>query len=75
MAKATSDIGEHTAEFVIVPVLNQLLSKVYDSVTPIYPWISREGSNISLELHSRDKFKVVGLYPRRPKLYSGNSEK
>ena len=70
MSKVTSFICEHTAEYILVPELKKILHKRFDVVTPIYHWASREGSNISKELHRHDKFKVVGLYPRCPKLVS-----
>jgi hypothetical protein len=75
MGQATSFICEHTAEYILVPKLKEILRKKFDIVTPIYPWASREGSNISKELHKHDKFKVVGLYPRRPKLISAGDPK
>lgn len=75
MGQATSFICEHTAEYILVPKLKEILRKRFDIVTPIYPWASREGSNISKELHKHDKFKVVGLYPRRPKLISAGDPK
>lgn len=68
MKKATSFIGEHTAEFVLVPILKRILQKEFESVTPIFPWMTREGGNISKSLHKNEKFKILGLYPRRPKI-------
>jgi hypothetical protein len=75
MGQATSFICEHTAEYILVPKLKEILRKRFDIVTPIYPWASREGSNISKELHKHAKFKVVGLYPRRPKFTSTDKPK
>lgn len=75
MGQATSFICEHTAEYILVPKLKEILHKRFDIVAPIYPWISREGGSISRALHKYDKFKVVGLYPRRPKLISAESRK
>jgi hypothetical protein len=66
--KVTSFIGEHTAEFALVPEFKLILHQKYKYVTPIFPWMSREGSNISVYIHKDDKFKIVGLYPRRPKI-------
>lgn len=66
--KATSFISEHTAEFVLVPILKRILQKEFEFVTPIFLWMTREGSNISKFLHQNDKFKILGLYPRRPKI-------
>jgi hypothetical protein len=70
MGQATSFVCEHTAEYVLVPKLKEVLRERFDAVTPIYPWASREGSGLSRELHKHAKFKVVGLYPRRPKFIS-----
>lgn len=75
MSKAKSFICEHTVEYILIPKLKEILHKRFDIVTPIYPWASREGGNISKELHKCDKFKVVGLYPRRPKLISAGTPK
>ncbi|MDH3973337.1 MAG: hypothetical protein OEV42_03565 [Deltaproteobacteria bacterium] len=68
MNKSTSFICERTAEYVLIPALKQILQKKYEFVTPIFPWITREGSNISKAVHEKEKFHIVGLYPRRPKL-------
>jgi len=74
MPRATSYICERSAEYALVPKLAHALRQKFEWVTPIYPWISREGSNISLELHEVKSFKVLGLYARRPKLYSSNDQ-
>lgn len=74
MKKATSFIGEHTVELTIVPILKKILQKKYEFVTPIFPWMTREGSNISKYLHKNEKFKIFGLYPRRPKFTISDKE-
>jgi len=68
MTKATSFIGEHTIELTIVPMLKSILEKKFEFVVPIFPWMTREGGSISKFVHKDDEFKIVGLYPRRPKL-------
>lgn len=68
MTKVTSFIGEHTVELTIVPILKKILQKEFEFVVPIFPWMTREGGNISKLVHKNDKFKIIGLYPRRPKL-------
>ena len=68
MNKSTSFICERTAEYVLIPALKQILQKQYEFVTPIFPWITREGSNISKAVHEKEKFQILGLYPRCPKL-------
>jgi hypothetical protein len=64
----SSFISEHTAEYILVPRLTQILKKKFEMVVPIYPWMTREGNNLSKSIHSQDKFKIVGFYPRRPKI-------
>jgi len=73
MDKAKSFICEHTAEYILIPNLKNILHKRFSIITPIFPWTTREGSIISRQLHKHDKFRVVGLYPRRPKLISANN--
>lgn len=74
MRNATSFIGEHSIELAIVPILKKLLHKRYEFVTPIFPWMTREGSNISMYLHKNDQFQILGVYPRRPKVVSENED-
>ena len=74
MTKATSYICEHTAEFVLIPTLKDILYRRFESVTPIFPWITREGGKISFKLHGHEIFRILGLYPRRPKLNSTKHE-
>lgn len=73
MSKSTSFICERTAEYVLIPKLKQILQKEYEFVTPIFPWITREGSNISKEVHENENYRILGLYPRRPKLANARS--
>ncbi|MCE2895838.1 MAG: hypothetical protein LW721_15505 [Flammeovirgaceae bacterium] len=68
MSKATSFIGEHTVGLTIVPILKSILEKEFTFVVPIFPWMTREGGSISKLIHKHDEFKIIGLYPRRPKL-------
>jgi hypothetical protein len=67
-----SFISERTAEYVLVPKLIKILKKKYSNVIPIFPWATREGSNLSKQIHEDDKFYIVGMFPRRPKLDSAN---
>lgn len=68
MKKATSFLGEHTVGISIVPILKEILHNEFEFVTPIFPWMTREGGGISKYLHQNERFKIVGLYPRRPKI-------
>lgn len=70
MRKATSYICEHSSEFTLVPELKRVLKINYDFVTPVFPWLTREGSKISHYIHGDDAFYVLALYPRRPKVSS-----
>ena len=72
---ATSFISEHSAELSIVPRLKLELEKHYNFVTPLFPWFKRETSNISMQVHHNDEFKILALFPRRPKLENGESNK
>ncbi len=74
MKKPTSFIGEHSVELAIVPILKDILEKEYEYVTPIFPWMTREGGSVSKYLHQTDKFKVIGMYPRRPKITISDKE-
>ncbi len=74
MKMPTSFIGEHTVGLAICPILKEILHKKYELVTPIFPWMSREGGSVSKHLHEKDKFKIIGLYPRRPKISLGDTE-
>lgn len=64
----SSFFSEHTAEYVLIPRLTNILKQQFEVVIPIFPWLTREGSNLSKTIHRNDKFKVIGLYPRRPKI-------
>lgn len=65
---ATSYICEHTAEFSLVPALKAILHREYDLITPVFPWLNREGGNLSKSLHRDDSFKLLAMFARRPKL-------
>lgn len=67
---ASSYISEHTAEYYLVPALTKILTKKYSYVAPVFPWISREFSRISKKIHQDDKFHILVMFPRRPKLCS-----
>ncbi len=65
---ATSYINERTAEYYLVPALKRILEKDFYDVAPVFPWLSREFSKISKELHNSDKFSLLAMFPRRPKV-------
>lgn len=74
MKNATSFISEHTAEFALVPKLRRILQEEFEFVIPIFPWMTREGGSVSKALHQIDKFNIIGLYPRRPKIKLSEKE-
>jgi hypothetical protein len=65
---ATSFISEHTAELSVIPYLKEKLEVHFDYVVPVFPWLTRETGNISKHLHQNDQFKVLAVFPRRPKI-------
>jgi hypothetical protein len=67
MIKYQSFVSEHTVEYILVPRFIRILKKRFESVIPVFPWITREGSSFSKLLHRSETFKLVGLFPRRPK--------
>ena len=66
----TSYICEHTSEYYLVPALQEILNSKFKFVAPVFPWLSRETSKISRRLHKNDRFHVLVMFPRRPKLNS-----
>jgi hypothetical protein len=74
MPKFTSFIGEHTVELTIVPIFKRILEQEFKFVVPIFPWMTREGGSISKLIHKEDEFKIIGLYPRRPKFLTTEKE-
>lgn len=71
----TSFISERSAEMLLVPELISLIRDVYPSVTPLFYWSTREGTNLSRHSFHGQKIKVLVLYARRPKVkYIGSGE-
>jgi hypothetical protein len=48
--------------------MKSLLENDYEFVLPIYPWLNREFAGKSQRLHRNFKFRVLVLFPRRPKI-------
>lgn len=74
MSKYQSFVSEHTVEYILIPRLVNILKQQFESVIPVFPWITREGNSLSKSIHGNDKFKIVSLFPRRPKYELGNEE-
>ena len=71
---ATSFINEHSAELSIIPHLKMELEKSFDYVAPLFPWLNRETSNILRQVHLNDRFRILIVFPRRPKLEQDDSK-
>lgn len=71
---ATSFINEHTAEYYLTSDLKSKLGNHFKTVVPVYPWLTRETSNISKAVHLDDRFKLLTVFPRRPKLRNDKSD-
>jgi hypothetical protein len=65
-----SFINERSAEYVLVPNLKSMLHEKFGIVTPLFPWLTREGGTLSKHIHEDGTFRMIGLYARRPKLVS-----
>jgi hypothetical protein len=74
MSNSKSFIGEHSIGLSIVPIVKAFLHEKYEFVIPIFPWMTREGTTMSMNLHRNDQFKAFGIYARRPKLNYGNDD-
>jgi hypothetical protein len=72
---ATSYISERSAELSLVPQLKMELEKHFNYVAPLFPWLNRETSKISKQVHVNDRFKILVLFPRRPKLDNNDYNK
>lgn len=66
MARKTSFTNEHTVEYVLTHKLKQTFTDSNYAI--IYPHMGREFSNISKYIHTKDHFKMIGFFARRPKL-------
>ncbi|MGE8179043.1 hypothetical protein [Pseudomonas fluorescens] len=73
MAEAKSFLSEHSVEFSLVAAAKELLSGRYEYAVPIYPWMGRELGKLSGLIHGGDCFKVLAIFPRRPKLTTKSS--
>lgn len=70
---ATSFVNERTVEYSMVSYLKNLLSKHFMYVLPISPWLNREASSLSKDVHRQDSFHVLALFARRPKVSADGS--
>lgn len=63
-------ICEHTAGYFLVPKFCSIFADLFDKVIPIYFHSGREGSSMTHSCFKDYKMKIVGMYPRRPKVFS-----
>ncbi len=63
-----SFISEHSAELVLVPVIEKILSYEGMQIIPIYFWKTREGSYLSQKCSLSKRFRIIAMYARRPKI-------
>jgi len=68
MSKLQSFLSEHTAEFILVPQMQAMLQQSFDSVIPLFVWVTREGSKLARKEMAGRKYRVCALFPRRPKI-------
>lgn len=72
---ASSFISERSAELILVPRLIEELREFYPSITPVFYWVSREGSKMSHDSFQHRKVRILVLYARRPKIeFVGSGE-
>jgi hypothetical protein len=48
--------------------MKKLLEDDFECVVPIFPWLSREFGKKSKVIHGNDRFRILVMFPRRPKL-------
>jgi hypothetical protein len=65
---AQSFISEHSAELILVPAIDRVLSRAGMQVVPIYFWKTREGNHLSQKCTIEKNFRVIAMYARRPKV-------
>ena len=71
---ATSFICERSAELLLVSELKNIVNTKYSNPIVLYPWLSREFSKISMEIHKFDYFRVLVIFSRRPKLANNSTD-
>ncbi|MFA5375531.1 MAG: hypothetical protein WC455_07240 [Dehalococcoidia bacterium] len=66
--KHISFLCEHSAEYVLVHNIVEILSHEYDCIIPIFFWTTREGTSIASKGMGCNSVKLVTAYARRPKV-------
>ena len=70
MPEPISFFSEHTAEYVLVPNLINILKGRFSKVIPFYFWSTREGNTLSRISGFNSYFRLAAVFPRRPKVQS-----
>jgi hypothetical protein len=63
-----SFLCEHTAEFILVPKMRDLLTQRFAHAIPIAYWKTREGNSVASSRHANRLFRMIAMFARRPKL-------
>ncbi len=69
----SSIFTERTAEYAILPPLLSYLRKRFGAAVPMYFWATREGNRVALERHASQRFRVLAVFARRPKVLNGQN--
>lgn len=63
-----SFFSERTAEYAILPPLISYLQQRFGAAVPMYFWATREGNRTAQERHVSQRFRVLVVFARRPKV-------
>jgi len=69
-----SFISEHSAEYILVPKLVDMMEHYFSKVIPVYFWSTREGSAIARACRPLEKVRIIRVFARRPKINVPNQE-
>ena len=69
----SSIFTERTAEYAILPPLLAYLRQRFGAAVPMYFWATREGSSAAQERHAGQRFQVLVVFARRPKVLDGRN--
>jgi hypothetical protein len=65
---STAFISEHSAEYILVPRMVNILGQCFGKVIPLYFLSTREGSRIAYECDKSQPIRVLNVFARRPKV-------
>src|SRR3972149_3591889 len=68
-------MSEHTVEYALVTDLVRMLRPAFQDTVPMYVWFTREGNNTGAQGFWEKQFRLVSVFPRRPKVrFHGDDE-